>query len=47
MEEKRKAPVGGSADVSRRMSSANEPRPLPSQRKMNRRARAFVIEGAK
>jgi hypothetical protein len=29
MEEKRKAPVGGSADVSRRMSSANEPRPLP------------------
>jgi hypothetical protein len=29
MEEKRKAPVGGSADVSRRMSSADEPRPLP------------------
>jgi hypothetical protein len=29
MEEKRKAPVSGSADVSRRMSSANEPRPLP------------------
>jgi hypothetical protein len=29
MEEKRKAPVGGSADASRRMSSANEPRPLP------------------
>src|ERR687896_863790 len=29
MDEKRKAPVGGSADVSRRMSSADEPRPLP------------------
>src|SRR5919107_2376864 len=29
MEEKRKAPVGGSAEVSRRMSSADEPRPLP------------------
>src|SRR5215210_6243429 len=29
MEEKRKAPVGGSADVSRRLSSADEPRPLP------------------
>jgi hypothetical protein len=29
MEEKRKAPVDGSADVSRRMSSADEPRPLP------------------
>jgi hypothetical protein len=29
MEEKRKAPGGGSANVSRRMSSANEPRPLP------------------
>jgi hypothetical protein len=29
MEEKRKAPVSGSADVLRRMSSANEPRPLP------------------
>jgi hypothetical protein len=29
MEEKRKAPLGGSADVSRRMSSAAEPRPLP------------------
>jgi hypothetical protein len=29
MEGKRKSPVGGSADVSRRMSSADEPRPLP------------------
>jgi hypothetical protein len=29
MEEKSKAPVGGSADVSRRISSANDPRPLP------------------
>src|ERR671912_462654 len=29
MEEKRKAPVGGSADVLRRRSSADEPRPLP------------------
>jgi hypothetical protein len=29
MEEKRKASFGGSAEVSRRMSSANEPRPLP------------------
>jgi hypothetical protein len=29
MEEKRKAPVSGSANVSRRMSSANEPRLLP------------------
>ena len=29
MEEKRKAPIGGSADVSRRMSPADEPRPLP------------------
>jgi hypothetical protein len=29
MEDMRKAPVDGSADVSRRMSSADEPRPLP------------------
>jgi hypothetical protein len=29
MEEKREAPVGGSADVPGRMSSADEPRPLP------------------
>ena len=29
MEEERKSPVGGSADVSRRMASADEPRPLP------------------
>ena len=29
MEDKSKAPLGGSADVSRRMSSADEPRPLP------------------
>ena len=29
MEEERKSPVGGSADVSRRMASVDEPRPLP------------------
>src|SRR5919112_5718018 len=29
MEGKRKSPVGGSADVSRRMASADEPHPLP------------------
>src|SRR5919107_5577157 len=29
MEGKRKSPVGGSAEVSRRMSSADDPRPLP------------------